>query len=277
MTTDKDLDYYYANNINANDYLDLIQPEISGGKITREQIDAIQQLPHREAITISGLRQDTFEYFIVQYGDRFKAIYFWKCPRIEDLTALEQLKDIQYVLFFWNQKVTRLWSLAKNPKLKGLLLYDFMHLHALDDMAHAPSLEQFDIGNSPFSTRTLTLKSLVPLAALKTLKSLTLSVGKIEDNDLTPLLRMKQLQRFAFPPSLFTTEQVAYLTARLKNVQSEHLQPYRLLENPIGDKDCLVIGKGKPFLNSQKDAARLEKYVQKFAALVTQYEQDAAC
>ena len=54
MTTDKDLDYYYAKNINADDYLDLIQPEISGGKITREQIDAIQQLPHREAITISG-------------------------------------------------------------------------------------------------------------------------------------------------------------------------------------------------------------------------------
>ncbi|EMO55167.1 hypothetical protein LEP1GSC172_2292 [Leptospira noguchii] len=65
---------------NNDGVLNLIEDDISGGKILKERMDTIKSNPHAKTIQISGLRQDTFDYFIENYASQFEAIYFWKCP-----------------------------------------------------------------------------------------------------------------------------------------------------------------------------------------------------
>src|SRR5512146_2377084 len=118
----KDLDYYLNLNFARADkatHLSLVQPHVSGGRISREQLDTIQEYPEIAEITVSGLKQDTFEYFVLRYGRQFKSIHFWKCPLVTDLSALASLVDVEYVLFFWNQRAERLWDFSRTPRLKG--------------------------------------------------------------------------------------------------------------------------------------------------------------
>ncbi len=254
--------------------IDLVQPDPSGGRIDRASIDTIAAAPRASTLIISGLHQDTFEYLVERYGGQFRAIYFYKCPRVEDLSKLEKLDSLEYLLYYWNQKAHRLWDLTRNIRLKGLQLRDFRHLHRLDEVARCATLETLWFDHSVWNRNAL--ESLGPLSSMNALRSLVFSAEKIADDDVAPLTSIRNLQALYFPSKLFTTEQVAYLTAHLKkrNVVSDVLQAYRVLEQPIGDKDCLVIGKRKPFLNRVRDRRRLEKYIRAFDEQVRHFEQD---
>ena len=75
--------------------LDLLQGEVDGGVISREQIDEIEKNPKAKSIIISGLKQDTFDYFVRKYGYQFEAISFWKNKSVEDLSSLGLLKEVR--------------------------------------------------------------------------------------------------------------------------------------------------------------------------------------
>lgn len=77
--------------------IDLRQEDVSGGKITIEQIDTIKQYPEAKSIIISGLEQKTFDYFINKYGKQFQAISFWKNKGVKDLSLLSELEQIEYI------------------------------------------------------------------------------------------------------------------------------------------------------------------------------------
>ena len=90
--------------------IDLIQPELSGGRTTARDLDVIADRPDATALRVSGLDQKTFELLVTRYGSRFDAIYFWKCGRIADLTPLEALPQLRLVSFYINQRTARLWD-----------------------------------------------------------------------------------------------------------------------------------------------------------------------
>ena len=48
---------------------------------TRGRVDEIKNFPDAES-EISGLTQQTFDYFVKTYGSQFKKIYFFKNPRV---------------------------------------------------------------------------------------------------------------------------------------------------------------------------------------------------
>ena len=76
----KNLDYYLRIDSQASgddSHLSLVQNHISGGRISTKDIDRIKRFPQAKSISISGLVQDTFDYFIENYGNQFKAINFW--------------------------------------------------------------------------------------------------------------------------------------------------------------------------------------------------------
>lgn len=52
--------------------------DIGGGKLTKEDIDELKNHPQTDTLSIMGLHQDTFEYFIKTYGKQLKAIRFLK-------------------------------------------------------------------------------------------------------------------------------------------------------------------------------------------------------
>lgn len=277
MDNKKGLEYYLQDfsirNETNEKYLSLVQPSISGGRITYNDIDILKNKPNITEVKISGLTQDTFDYFVENYGQQFKVIHFWKCPLVSDFSKLEMLIDVEYLLFFWNQRATHLWDLSKNVNLKGISFDDFTRMHTLEEIPLAPALEELYFGDKVWNNYVL--ESLKPLSFAKNLKTLIFSAKKVIDNDVTSLTKICSLERLEFPTNLFTTEQVAWLTANVKNVNSSVLAPYLKLEHPLDydgkKKDILVIGKRKPFLNSHKDKVRLEKYEKEFMSLVSKY------
>jgi hypothetical protein len=78
--------------------------------------------------------------------------------------------------------------------------------------------------------------------------------------------------------NLFTTEQIAWLRSRLpETVESRALAALLRLEKPLDldgkSRDVLLIGKRKPYLNSELDAARIRKHVLEFQKMVTAFRE----
>jgi len=275
----KNLEYYlkdFSLRENSDDKIvSLMEPYFLSKKRTYEQIDELKKYPDATEVWISKLTQETFEYFIENYGQQFKVIHFISCPLISDFTKLEQLTNIEYLIFFWNQRATHLWNLSKNHCLKGISFDDFTRMHTLVEIPLAPALEELYFGNAVWNTYILS--SLKPLSQAINLKTLVFSAKKIDDNDITPLAEIRNLEKLEFTTNLFCTEQVAWLTAKKNSIKSSVLAPYKKIEDSIEyngkNLDILVIGKRKPFLDSKKDRKRLEKYEREFIDLVNNYRE----
>lgn len=257
--------------------LDIFHREIGGGRATLADLDRIDERPEATALAISGLDQPIFETLISRYGSRFTAFHFWKCPRLADLTPLESLPRLTHVAFYWNQRTPRLWDLSKTPSLQGLQFEDFTRLHDLSDLEPGRRLEELRFGNMIWATATFA--SLDPLRHLSNLRALSFDAKRIEDGRVQPLAALQQLESLGFPAHQFTTEQVAWLRAHLpESLHSPAIQPFRTLTKPLPSskgpqKDVLLVGKRKPFLNSAVHAARISRHVAEFDRMVDDFRR----
>ena len=129
----------YTSHTLENFDINLLQKEVDGGVITVDRIDEIAKYPEARSIIISGLGQDTFEYFISKYGNQFEAISFWKNKNVEDLSLLGSLKNIKYIHYFYNRKAADLWDMSGNTDLIGLSIYDFSKLHDISKIETSAS------------------------------------------------------------------------------------------------------------------------------------------
>lgn len=271
------LELRWAGDAQPSWFLELVQPQIGGGKFDPGQLSKIEARPAATALRISGLDQATFECLVSRYGRQFTAIEFWKCPRIEDLTPLEDLSGVRMVSFYWNQRATRLWNLARTPHLAALRVEDFSRFHRLDDLVAGHALEELVLGDAVWSKTTF--ETLEPLASLTGLLKLSLLPKRIDDGRIQPLGSLTNLESLRIPFNLFTTEQIAWLRARLpETVESEALNAVLTLTTPFEDddklRDVLLIGKRKPWLNSDLDAARIRKHIVRFEEMVTRFRND---
>jgi hypothetical protein len=259
--------------------LSLVLPHVGGGRMDLAHLAAIGEHPEATALSVSGLDQSTFERLVTDYGAQFSAIELWKCPRIADLSPLEDVPGLRLVSFYWNQRATRLWDLRRTPALTGLNLDDFTRLHDLDDLARGTSLRELGFGDMIWSTSVYT--SLEPVGSLAGLRSLAFSAKRIEDGRVDPLGSLTGLEELGFPTSLFSTRQVAWLRARLpETVHSRSLAAVVHLDRPYEyrgkTRDVLLVGKRKPMLSSVVDAARIERHVAAFEAMVREFRDDPA-
>lgn len=245
-------------------------------KLLPAELSAIADHPEVSALTVMGLHQAEFETLVRTYGAQFTGIQFWKCPRIADLSPLEDLPGLTHVSFYWNQLAPRLWDFRRTPALRGLQFQDFTRLHDLSDLRLATSLEELYFGDMIWPQSVI--ESLVPLESLEQLRILALNAKRIEDGRVQPLAKLQRLESLEFPPNQFTTRQVAWLRARLPDsVQSSTLTPVKMFAG-FGEgakrRDALVIGKRKPWLNSARDAKRVERYVAEFWQMVEEFRRD---
>jgi hypothetical protein len=267
----KNLDYYLerilATTPGRGTYLSFALRDFPGGRIARDDIDLIKEFPDATEIAISALTQDTFDYFIEHYGQQFKAIIFWKCPLIGNLKAIESLHQVEYIVFYWNQRAEHLWDFSKTKALKGFCYDDFTRMHDISEIAAAPALEELQFGNRVWAKYIL--NTLAPIKDCTALRNLKFSAKKIIDDKIEPLAHLRQLEDLWFPSKLFSTEQVAWLNAHLPDtVVSKVLHAYWTIDKPLRingkDKDTFIVGKGKPFLSSVDDKARMARYVDQF-------------
>jgi hypothetical protein len=256
--------------------VDLVQTETNGGRIAIRQLGAIESHPEARALQVSGLDQPAFEELVRSYGRQFEGIYFWKCPRIEDLSPLEDLPGLRYLGYYWNQRATRLWDLSRNPQLRGLQLEDFTRVRDIGPLSEAKCVEELVIGNAVWPKWVI--GSLRPLGGLGSLVSLTLQPKSIEDGRVQPLATLRGLREFRFPPNLFTTPQVAWLRAHMPGSVAPALMPtWDLRAHVVGSiklrGDTLIVGKRKPLLDSTREGDKIRQYELDFWKMVDEFSR----
>lgn len=249
--------------------------DIGGGKISFSDIDRLKDYPHADVVTISGLNQNTFEYFIQTYGKQLKAIRFFKNKFIEDLSLLGQLPQLEYLYFFANQKVTSLWDMTINTSLTGLCIEDFSRLTSIKGVQTAPTLKEFRIGNAIWSK--MVIDSFMPLANTK-LERLSFTGRAIEDNDLSFLETLPNLKVFDFATNQFSTEQVAWIAANCRQAEGFALKAKvdcmlcESNENLVDVPKTIIVGKRKPIVKVEGNEEKIQKYVDSFESLKKKYQ-----
>lgn len=245
--------------------------DIGGGKITISDIDKLENYDNIDKIMISGLRQDTFEYFITKYGNRIKYLKLFKNKLLEDLSPLATLENIIYIDFFHNQRSTKLWDMSHNINLQALAIDDFSRLHTLKGIETAPSLKYLHFGDKVWSTSTLTdLESLINTGLI----GFSFGGKSIENNDIMVFSKIPTLKYIDFPSNMFTTEDIAKLVAKCPYLEGFSLKPCIIFDrDDTSLKDVLICGKRKPFLFSVADAVKIEKYVAEFNNFVDFYKK----
>lgn len=181
--------------------------------------------------------------------------------RVSDLSPLESLQNLEVVSVQWNTKATSLWDLGQNSNLHSLAIKDFPKLQSLDALHTKPYLQVLELEGGIWNS--LNVPTLEPLRKLVNLRHLTLMNIKVKDESLEPIAELHQLEELSIS-NQFPTKEYARLSVKLAHTNCELFRPTIFLESPIEDKDIMVVGKRKPFLNSKVDSARIQKYKKQF-------------
>lgn len=255
-------------NLKTDTFIQVAGTEDTKFKVTKDIID---QIPHNDcdAAIIGDVNQEIFEYFIDQCGDRYKAIWLWQSPRVNDLTPFEKLKNIEEISITWNQKAEKLWDFSKNEKLWSFHYADFKRVHDLSPLAGSKSIKELYIFGDVHTKYVI--DSIEPLGQMDNLEYLHLAPGGVNDNKIAPLSKIKKLNHLGLALSIFSFEKMAWLRARISNdITEEMLGPYW----DYSDWEVMISGKRKPTLHKREHADRIEKYVKKFKELVQYYKDN---
>lgn len=263
-----DINNYTHHSLESFD-LNLLQKEVDGGVISFEQIDEIANHPNAKSIIISGLKQDTFEYFVTKYGNQFEAISFWKNKLVADLSCLGTLQNIKYIHYFYNQKATDLWDISSNTNLIGLGIYDFSKLHDISKIETASNLLNFQLGDAV--TPAMVVHSFKPI--MNTNITHFEWWGKaVEDNDYTCLAK-SNVTELDMNPTQFTLEELVGLLSHFSDSLTGSItKPY--VKTGVKDKDgyreYYNLCKRKRMCEKGKDDARFQKYLDEFECLLAE-------
>jgi hypothetical protein len=231
-----------------------------------QNLELLSGLPDIEIIWLFQVNQSEFD--IIMNSINPKTLYIYEM-RVEDLSGLEQLQNIEALYLCWNSKATKLWDTSKNPNLKFLSIEDFKRLNQIDQIESCDQLEKLNLAGG--ISNTLNIDTLGSIKQLQNLKTLGLSNIRVKDESLEPISHLKNLVKLNLS-NQFPTEEFAMLSVRLPRTKCDYFFPYVKLNNPIEGKDIMVIGKRKPFLNSTEDFKKLKKYEEQFEAFQYKYK-----
>lgn len=190
--------------------------------------------------------------------------------RVTDLTPLTQIEGLEHLSIHWNSKIQDITPLSTISTLRTLVLLDTPKIRDLSPIASLQRLEALAFCGGIWTTNRA--RSLSPLAALPLLEELRLLSIAVEEDGLRPLAGCTRLRRL-WLPDRFPTEDYAYLSVHLPQVECQMLAPHF----PTGlssEHDVKVVGKRKPYLHSIRDAKKLARYEQQFRALQRGFASD---
>ena len=241
--------------------------DIGGGVITKQEIDALEAYDGLEYLMISGLKQDTFEYFIQNYARNLRGIVFFKNKLVEDWSLLSTLTSLEYIFYFHNQRITKLWDMSNNTNLKGIIIRDFTRLHSLDGIQKAKNLEYFEVGNAVWDSMVVDSYQYFENSNVQILG---FSGKKIEDEDFSFFEKMPQLKQFNSSLHLLTREQIAWVVSNFPHINGYSLCSYVPFENANREIELFITGKRMPHL--KQDDLRVKRYDEKFEVLLKKYK-----
>ncbi|WEK56091.1 MAG: leucine-rich repeat domain-containing protein [Candidatus Cohnella colombiensis] len=211
-----------------------------------------------EHLNIYSFNQKQFEKAVEYFNVSSLSFYEF---RVEDLSPIENLDKIESLSLTWNSKAVQLWNMEKNKQLRQLKVSDFSKLRSIELIKTGASLEILELSGGVWTR--INIESLLPLSGLSRLKQLTLTNIKVDDQSLEPLLELKHLEVLELS-NQFPVEEYAKLSVVLTETECNLFSAYTKLKSPIGDKDIMITGKGKPFLNSILDTKQINAFKTKF-------------
>jgi hypothetical protein len=250
--------------------IDLLQDEVGGGGISYEEIDKVANFPRAKSIIISGLRQETFEYFLCKYGKQFEAITFWKNKLVEDLSSLEELENVKFISYFFNQKAYSLWDVSKNKKLVGLSITDFSKIHSISQIENANSIQYFRLGNEVFNK--MEIDSLKPL--MKTNITHFTWLGKTVLDEDYKCLATGQIKELNMNPTMFSLNELAEVLSSFPiTLEGSITKPYIIGRVKHGEKMTVSykLCKGRKKCIEGEDDECFKNYLKEFNDLLLEY------
>ena len=251
---------------------DLVNVDVSSTELLiqgkTKNIERLKSFSNLKKLWIYTVNQNEFNTILSLVNP--KMLYIYEL-RVEDLSIIGSLKDVEVLALEWNTKAQILWNISKNTSLKSLSIKDFSKLNDIRPLQNSTSLELLDLSGG--ESKDLKLNNLQSLKNLNNLKYLGLSNIKVQDESLEPISELKGLQELEIS-NQFPTEEYARLSVALPNTKCDKFEAYVHLPSSIGDKDVMVVGKRKPFLNSNSkvDMKRLQKYKEQFKLLQSKYK-----
>ncbi|HRY14070.1 MAG TPA: hypothetical protein P5309_10915 [Syntrophomonadaceae bacterium] len=224
---------------------------------------SVRNLAHVDGVRhlyILSIQQSEFDYLVNRYNTAFESICF-KSMKVADLSALELLHNVKTLVLDCNTRAKRLWDLSRNYDLRELSISNFPGLNTLGDLREATSVEALELGGG--AEKWMRVQSLAPLSNLIRLRKLCLSNIRAVEDGLLPLASLTHLDELELP-NVFPTREYAMLSVRLQNTRCDSFAPYIRLGTEIDGKDCMVVGRRKPLLNSTVNAERLNRYAKEF-------------
>ena len=237
--------------------------------ITKKEIDAFLSINRSKNIQIGPMKQNEFNYFVEKSLGKFTGILF-EDLRVDDLSPLEKLENIETIFLQRNIVTTKLWNMSNNSKLKNLEISHFTKLRNIDEIQTAKNLTNLWIDDGAWSS--MVINTLAPLKNTK-IEYIRFAPKKIIDLNLEFLSGMLSLEEISFPLNFFTSEALAWMRAKIPNLKGWAIAPYFTFP----DETVFICGKGKPRLKATQDNERIAKYEKNFWQLVEYYKNNDIC
>jgi hypothetical protein len=158
---------------------------------------------------------------------------------------------------FHNQRVESLWDMSHNLKLHTLILSDFSRLKTLYNIDTAKNLKVFWRGDGIWVTAEC--DTLAPLQD-SSIEILGFHFKKIEDMDLTPIVKMKNLKALYCHPNQFELKQCVDFSIKRPDVIGNISVPFI----QWGEKRILVVGKRGRLLSEPVSEDVKNKYLDRW-------------
>lgn len=184
--------------------------------------------------------------------------------RATSLSPLEKMETLTKLSVVWARKLENLAFLSGCKQLETLILSDLGKINCITPVSGLNLLTHLEVSGGIESVAKF--ETLKPISFCKNLSTLCLSNIRVADDELQFVIDLPNLRELDVS-NQWPTEQYALLSKKLNGVVCSHLKPWIKLERSIGEKDIMVVGRGKPFLNSADDSARLRGYEEKFWSL----------
>lgn len=90
-----------------------------------------------KSVFFNGFDQKLFLSIAPKLMETVEVIYFYKCPKIQDLSVLSQFTRLKCVHIYWNHSLEILWDMTSNPQLKVLSCTAISKLRNVDALKNA--------------------------------------------------------------------------------------------------------------------------------------------
>lgn len=166
-------------------------------------------------IILTGFLQKHIDLILPYIKDKVKALYLFKCPRLESLDFIAECKNLEYIEIYWNQKMTTLWKLKENARLHTLIITSCNKLSDFSELqgSEISRLEIWGCNYLSSFTPKIKIDDLSIFQAMPKLEELKLAIVRNEDRekDFRDLSMLTGLKKFYIPESYFTKEQITKL------------------------------------------------------------------